>query len=180
MKYTIKITGSVLVMVLIMTLSAAQSMEMSTSHELAESGIIINFATKTQTSYTPPPLTGAPDKSQTDATQSQARIRFELAESGQTIVFPLEDDPAKPAPDTIRAIAKPDREAPAPLADTPYHTQHTFEMAESGQTIVFHDKITASPEAVEPNVMVANDTRAQPTTPGRPMNSTSVVERQLP
>lgn len=180
MKYTIKITGSVLVMVLIMTLSAAQSMEMRTFHELAESGIIINFTKKTQTSYTPPTRTGAPDKTQTDATPPQARIRFELAESGQTIVFPLEADPAKPAPDPVRTIAKPDREAPTPLADTPYHTRHTFEMAESGQIIVFHDKITASPEAVEGNVMVANDTRTQPATPGRPMNSTSVAERQLP
>lgn len=180
MKYTIKITGSVLVMVLIMTLSAAQSMEMRTFHELAESGIIINFAKKPQSSYTPPTRAVAPDRPQTVARPPQARIRFQLAESGQTIVFPLKDEPANSATDPIRTIVEPDREAPAPLADTPYHTRHTFEMAESGQTIVFHDKITASPGAVERSVTLADDTRAQPTTPGRPMNSTSAGTPQLP
>lgn len=138
MNYTINIIGSVLAMVLIMTLSPAQSMEMTTFHELAESGIVIGFADKPNVSKTPHTVTAAPDRTQTGATPPRAQLRFELAESGQEIVFPAEDDPAMLGPDPRRYIAKPYVETPAPLAGTPYHTRHTFEMAESGQTIVFH------------------------------------------
>lgn len=162
MKYTLTILGFLLVVILIMTLSPAQSMEMTTSHELAESGIMIDFEKIAVSSSTPPTFTGVPRKVQTGATPPAARIWFELAESGQVLVFPAVDDPTEPAPYPNRTIAKPYVETPAPLAGTPYHRRHTFEMAESGQTIVFYEIKTTSPEAVDHNVVVGK--KVSPTT----------------
>ena len=153
MKYTIITTGSVLVMVLIMTLSTAQSMEMTTSHELAESGIIIKFSMKPDVSLTPQTVPRMTDEAQAVTTPPQGQVRFELAESGHMLIFSTNDNPPKPAPSPIRHVAKPYVETPAPLAGTPYHTRHTFEMAESGQTISFPDMTTAAPKIADPDIM---------------------------
>jgi len=152
MKYMIKIIGATLPMVLIMTLSPVQSMEMTLSHIMAESGIILDFSEKPDVSSPPRAVPGTTHATHTVPTPLRDQLRFELAESGHTLNFWTGDDTVEPAPPPPRHVAKPYLETPAPSAGTPYHTRHTFVMAESGHTIVFYDRSTASPEVVNPDV----------------------------
>jgi hypothetical protein len=102
-------------MVSIMARSPVQSMEKTSSHELAESGIMIQFEINPDIARASQTAPRQLDEPHPGATPSKVRIRFELSESGQAIIFPIGDDPMKPAPDPIRTIGKSDRGGGAAL-----------------------------------------------------------------
>jgi hypothetical protein len=101
-------------MVLIMTLSPAQSMEMTAGFELPESGVMIHFTPQTKRSATAQFATVVPEKTPEAYPPTDTRPRIELPESRQMILFSTGDAPMDPAPGSNRCIAKPYVETPAP------------------------------------------------------------------
>lgn len=146
MKYITNILSSILAMILIMTLSPAQSMEMTAGYELPESGVMIHFTSQAERSHTPQHATGVSEETPKAYPTADTHSRIELPESGQMILFSNGDEPTDPATGSNRYIAKPYAETPAPWAGASYHRRHTFEMPESGNQIVFYDASTDSPE----------------------------------
>ena len=125
-------------LLLIMMHNPAQSMEMSTIYELPESGIAIDFSESTFDAHPADTRNIEPSKDTSETSTQTDPIVYELPETGEVISFAEEGESTNDdSSGSIRHIAKPPVETPAPWAGERYRRVFTFELPESGQVIVF-------------------------------------------